>query len=205
MCDIFGGGSSGPDPAQVARQQEAERAARVRKGTRAINEQFAQFDPSFFQGIEQSALDFFNPQLQDQYGDTRETLIKNLARSGNLQGSVGARRLGDLEEELSTQQARIADKARSIAQGARADVERNRAALLQNLAATADPFAAAQAAGAQAQALTAPPEFSPLEDTFKKFSDLARPQILGARYGFKNPASLLIPADLAGHHYTNVR
>lgn len=199
MCNplksLFGGGGGGgSDAAAVARQQEERRAQRVREGTQAINQQFAQFDPAFFQGVEQSALDFFNPQVDDQFFGAREGLIKNLARGGNLSGSVGARRLGDLTEELATQRARIADKARGFAQGARADVEGNRASLIQNLAATADPFSAANAAAAQARALSAPPEFNPLGDLFVRFENIATPQIIAARSGFSNPASALFPS-----------
>lgn len=191
MCNPFGGGGGGIDADAVARQAEERRAQRVRQGTASINTQFEGFTPGFFQGIEQDALDFFNPQLQSQFSDTREGLIKNLARAGNLDGSVGARNLGELTEELATQQGFVADKARNFGQGARADVESNRANLIQNLAASADPFAAAQAAAASASSLTAPPEFSPLGDVFTKFANLATPQIVAAQRGFDNPASIL--------------
>ena len=101
MCNPLGGlfgGSSGPDPGDVARQSEERRAARIREGTAGINQQFESFTPEFFGGIEQDALDFFNPQVDEQFFDTRERLVKNLARSGNLSGSVGARRTGELTE-----------------------------------------------------------------------------------------------------------
>ena len=187
MC--IGGGSSGPDPSEVARQAEERRAARIREGTASINTQFDQFGPDFFQGIEQSALDFFNPQLQEQFSDTKEGLVKNLARPGNLTGSVGTRRLGELTEALAKQQAQVGNKARSIGLAAKGDVEGNRAQLIQNLAASADPFAAAQAAAASAASISAPAEFTPLGDVFTKFANLATPQISAARQGFQNPAS----------------
>ncbi len=188
MC-IFGGGSSGPDPTEVARQSEERRAARIREGTASINTQFDRFGSDFFQGIEQKALDFFNPQLQDQFSDTKEGLVKNLARSGNLTGSVGVRRLGELTEALAKQQAQVGNKARSIGLAAKGDVESNRAQLIQNLAASADPFAAAQAAAASAASISAPAEFTPLGDVFTKFANLATPQIAAARQGFRNPVS----------------
>ena len=192
MCNPFGG-SSGPDPSEIARQSEERRAARIREGTAGINEQFERFTPEFFGGIEQDALNFFNPQVDEQFFDTRERLVKNLARSGNLSGSVGARRTGELTEARSKERANVADKARSFGLNAKADVESNRAALIQNLAASSDPFAAAQAASASAQSLTAPPEFSPVGDLFTKFENLATPQIIAARAGFNNPASRLFP------------
>lgn len=190
MC--FGGG--GPDPSVIARQSEERRAGRIREGTASINEQFEGFTPEFFGGIEQDALDFFNPQVDEQFFDTRERLVKNLARSGNLTGSVGARRAGELTEAQAKERAAVADRARNIGLGAKADVESNRASLIQNLAASADPFAAAQAAAASAQSLTAPPEFSPVGNLFTKFENLATPQIVAARAGFDNPASRLFPS-----------
>lgn len=187
MC--IGGGSSGPDPSEVARQSEERRAQRIREGTESINAQFDQFGPEFFAGIEQKALDFFNPQLQDQFANTKEGMVKNLARSGNLSGSVGTRRLGELTEELGKQQAQVGDKARAVGLAAKGDVESNRAQLIQNLAASADPFAAAQAAAASAASISEPAEFSPIGDVFSKFAGLATPQIGAARQGFQNPAS----------------
>lgn len=188
MC--FGGGGGG-NAVEDSRRIEAERAERVRQGTADINQQFAGFNDAFFGGIEQNALNFFNPDLQRQFTDTREGLIKNLARSGNLQGSAGAIKLGELNAERARQQALIGDKAKGFAQQARADVENTRSNLIQNLAATADPFAASQAANAQAVALTAPPEFSPLGDVFTKFTNLATPQIIGRNRGFNNSFATL--------------
>ncbi len=190
MC--FGGG--GPDPSQVARESEERRAGRIREGTASINKQFEGFTPEFFGGIEQDALDFFNPQVDEQFFDTRERLVKNLARPGTLSGSVGARRTGELPEARAKERATVADKARGFGLNAKADIERNRASLIQNLAASADPFAAAQAASASAQSLTAPPEFSPVGDLFTRFESLATPQIVAARAGFNNPASRLFPS-----------
>lgn len=190
MC-IGVGGSSGPDPSEVAREQEELRQKRIREGTQSINNQFARFDGGFFNRIESDANAFFQPQLQEQFFNTRENVIKDLARRGNLSGSVGARQLGDLNKELSTQQALLSDKARGFSNRAKGDIESNRAQLIQNLAASSDPFAAANAAAASAEALTAPPEFKPLDDLFTKFANLATPQIIANDRGFRNPASLV--------------
>lgn len=175
--------------AAIAREAEAKRQARIAAGTEAINKQFSVFDDSYYDQLQQSALDFYNPDLTRQAEDTREMLTKNLARSGNLSGSVGATTISDFEEELARQKALVGDKARNYAQGARAKVEQNRNALLNQLAATADPAAAAQAAASQAQTLSAPPEFSPLADVFGKFANLSAQQVAGARQGYDNIAS----------------
>ncbi len=195
MCFMGGGG---PDPAETARQQEIARAARVEEGTQSINEQFAKFDDPFFEGIEKSALDFFNPQVTDQFNSTREALTKSLARNGNLDGSVGARGLGDLTKAFTTEQANVGEKALNISRDARANVEKNRANLIRDLSGTADPFAAANAAAASAAALSRPPEFSPIADLFSKFIDIGATQVVGANRGFKNPASTLFGSGSSG-------
>ena len=179
--------------AQIAREAEEKRRARITEGTAAIDSQFSQFDDSFFGGIEQSANDFFNPQIDRQFDRTRETLIKNLARQGNLNASTGARQLADLDTAGQEQRATFADKSRGFATSSRADVENNRAELLRQLQASADPSAAAATSAAQAQLHSAPPTFSPIGDLFTRFGRNAEVQIENARRGFDNPASLIFP------------
>ena len=184
--------------AQIAREQEEQRRARITEGTASIDSAFAGFDDSFFGGIEQSANDFFNPQIDRQFDRTRETLIKNLARQGNLNASTGARQLADLDTAGQEQRATFADKSRGFATSSRADVENNRANLLRQLQASADPSAAAATSAAQAQILSAPPTFSPIGDLFTQFANNAAVQIGAARRGFDNPASLIFSPSSSG-------
>ncbi len=184
--------------AQIAREQEAQRQGRINTGTSSINSAFSGFDDSFFGGIEQSANDFFNPQIDRQFDNTREGLIKNLARSGNLNASTGARQLADLDLAGQEQRATFADKARGFASSARSDVESNRANLLRQLQASADPSAAAATAAASAQSLSAPQQFSAIGDLFSKFGGVAADQFAGRKRGFENSASLLFGPGSGG-------
>ena len=195
MC-MFGAPKD--NSAQIAREQEDQRQARITEGTSSINSAFAGFDDSFFGNIEQSANDFFNPQIDRQFDRTRETLIKNLARQGNLNASTGARQLGDLDTAGQEQRVTFADKARGFATDSRADVENNRANLLRQLQASADPSAAAATAAGQAQVLSAPQQFSPIGDLFTQFANNAAVQIGAARRGFDNPASLIFSPTSGG-------
>lgn len=181
-------GAPSDNSAEIAREADAARQARIDQGTTHINKQFAAFDDPYFQGIQQSALDFFNPDLDKQAENTRETLIKNLARSGNLDSSFGAKTFGDLDEETARQRAAVADRARGFATDARGRVENERSQLINQLSATADPAAAAAASAAAAQSLSAPPQFEPLGDLFSKFINIGAQQVAGARQGFDNPA-----------------
>jgi hypothetical protein len=182
-------GAPSDNSAEIAREADAARQARIDQGTAHINEQFAAFDDPYFQGVQQSALDFFNPDLDKQAENTRETLIKNLARSGNLDSSFGAETFGDLDEETARQRAAVADKARAAMTDARGRVENERGQLINQLSATADPAAAAAASAAAAQSLSAPPQFEPLGDLFGRFVHLGAQNVAGAREGYKNTAN----------------
>ncbi len=195
MC-IFS--SPKDNSAQVARDAEAERQGRITEGTSSINSAFSGFDDSFFGNIEQSANDFFSPRIDRQFDDTRETLIKNLARQGNLNASTGATQLADLDTSGREQRVSFADKARGFATDARADVENNRNNLLLQLQASADPAAAAAAAAGQARVLSAPPSFDLIGDLFTKFANNAAVQIGAANRGFGNPSSLVFSPNAGG-------
>ena len=184
--------------AQIAREAEAQRQGRITEGTSSINSAFSGFDDSFFGNIEQSANDFFNPQIDRQFDRTREGLIKNLARQGNLNASTGATQLADLDTAGREQRASFADKARGFATNSRADVENNRASLLRQLQASADPAAAAATAAGQAQVLSAPQSFSPIGDLFTKFANNAAVQIGAANRGFGNGSSLVFGPGSGG-------
>ncbi len=190
--------------AQIAREAEDRRQGKITEGTASINSSFAGFDDSFFGGIETSANDFFNPQIDRQFDNTREKLIKNLARQGNLNSSTGATQLADLDRAGQEQRATFADKSRGIASGVRNDVASNRANLLAQLNASANPAAAAANAAAQAQHLSAPQQFSAIGDLFSQFGGVAADQIAGARRGFGNAASSIFkPQSSAGQSIVN--
>ena len=195
MC-VGGGGSN--DAAKDARKAEKKRQKQITEGTEAINQQFARFDEPFFQGVEQAALNFFVPQLEDQFTDAKDATIKRLAREGNLEASAGLNQLGDLTDAANFNRLLVADKARGLANQQRSNVEQDRSRLLSQLHATTDPAAAAASATIAARALTAPPEFSPLGDLFSQFADDARVQILSAKGGFQNSVSPLFPANSRG-------
>ncbi len=184
--------------AQIAREAEEQRQARITEGTGNINSAFAGFDDSFFGNIEQSANDFFSPQIDRQFDQTRESLIKNLARQGNLNASTGATQLADLDTAGQEQRVSFADKARGFATDSRADVENNRANLLRQLQASADPAAAAATAAGQAQVLSAPPTFSPIGDLFTQFANNAATRINAQNRGFGNGSSLVFSPGGSG-------
>ena len=156
--------------AELARQREAQRAIAIKTGMGNIDSAFGAFDDDYFKGVQQSALDFYLPQLQDQYRDAHKGAVLSLSRSGNLSGSAGADTLARLKKEQEMARARVGDRALQFSQGARGDVENARSQLVAQLNASADPSAAASQAVNRAQLLSAPPVFDPLGDAFAKFT-----------------------------------
>lgn len=155
---------------ELARQREAQRQQAIQQGMSSIDTAFQPFNDDYYSGIQQNALDFYLPQLQDQYRDAHKQSVLSLARSGNLSGSSGADTLARLKKEQEMARARIADRALQYSTTARGDVENARAQLVSQLNASADPSAAASAAVARAGVLSAPPTFDPLGDAFGKFT-----------------------------------
>jgi hypothetical protein len=76
--------------AQIARQQEDERRARVSQGTAKVDEAFSRFDQPYYEGVGKAYQDYYAPQLDRQYQKARDQLTYSLADSGGL-ASTAAR------------------------------------------------------------------------------------------------------------------
>ncbi len=170
--------------AEIARQAEVERQQKITEGRSAIDQQFAAFDPAYYQGLSDSYSGYYMPQLDDQFAKAKKALIFNLARGGNLNASAGAQSLAELTGAYKKNQAVIGDQAQSAAQQQRGQVENNKSELYNQLSASADPKAAATTAAARASSLTAPQGYSPLGDLFASFLNPVSTAIAYERNGF---------------------
>lgn len=129
-----------------------------------------QFTDDFYHNLENNYLDYYQPQLSRQESDADRNLKINLARSGNLTGSVGARQIGRLAEDKATQERALSDNALQYSNNARTKNEGTRANLIGQLENGAGIENVANQAAAAVDASTAPPAFSPLGDLFKNYS-----------------------------------
>lgn len=161
-----------PDAAAEARAAEAARQARITQGMSDIDQNFSQFDDTFYDTRKSAYTDYYNPQVDNQYEDARRKLVLALGRSGALQGSAGRNKLADLTEDYQMQRTAISDAANSYASSVRGDVERNRSELVSQLNASADPAAAASSAAARAAQLNTAAAFSPLADLFGQYAQM---------------------------------
>lgn len=143
----------------------------VQTGTRdVVSEVPGQFTDDYFTRLENEYNDFYMPQLQRQEKRADRNLKINLARSGNLGGSVGARKIGELEEDKETARRGVIDTGIKYGMDARKKIEDTRANLISQLESGAGIENVANQANAAAEAATAPPAFSPLGQLFSQYA-----------------------------------
>jgi hypothetical protein len=178
-----------PDPpkdnsAEIARQEEEARQAKIRTGRASIDKNFGQFNDPYFKKVGADYSGAYMPDLEDQYSHARKKLILSLARSGNLNASAGAKQMGNLDESYQKNRVLISDRALAAEKAARANVEGARSELYSQLSASADPSAAATSAAARVAALSAPPVYSPLGDLFANFLNSTSNAVAAERAGY---------------------
>ncbi len=154
------------DPAAEMDMREAERQADIKSGQKSINANFKQFDDAYYDGYKQDYVDYYNPQLDKQFGDARGKLIAALAGRGTLESTVGVDSFGDLQEEKDLASTTIANDAANAANELRGNVEDAKSNLYSLNESSADPQAANTLAAGQATALVAPPAYDPLGQVF---------------------------------------
>ena len=202
MC--FGGSVPQDNSAELARQEEEARQARIEAGKTAIDEAFTGFDDNYYNTITGDYENYYNPQLETQYTDAMQSLTKKLAGSGNLTSSYGAKMLGDLREKYAEQQASIADQALAAANTLRSNVASSKNSLYSQNQTAADPTLASEQAAAATEGLQAEQTFTPLGDLFSSFlNNVATNASLGAA-GYNNYTTSTVKNILNGGNSSTV-
>lgn len=159
------------DAAAQARADEVARQGNIREGTNSINSTFdSQFTDDFYKGLQQKSLDYYLPQVDQQYKDAQKQLTFSLARGGNMDSSTRAEQQGKLQQLYDTNKQSIADQSASYANTAKNNVESARADLISALNSTGDASGAASSAINRATVLSQPAPFSPITDMFATFA-----------------------------------
>lgn len=162
----MGGSPPQDNSAAIARQQEQERQGRIQQGKGKIDEAFGVFDPAYYDKFKQTYTDYYNPQVDRQYGEARRGLHYNLARSGIEDGTAGQKAFGDLIYDYGNQRQAIAGNALEATNKIRSDVESNKTELYNQNISAADPSLSAISAVGRAGSLQSPQAFNPLGDLF---------------------------------------
>lgn len=152
--------------AAAMKKAEAQRQQAISEGRRNIDTAFGQFNDDFFGGFQNSFLDFFTPQLEDQFEKARAQLVAALAGRGTLESSAGLGALADLSEKNDLERTQIANRAVDASNALRGNVERAKSNLFTLNESSADPQGINARAIGEATALAAPQSFTPLADVF---------------------------------------
>lgn len=150
-----------------ARAREDERQGRIREGSARVDQTFSGFDDGFYGNRRKSFLDFYSPQVDDQYKKAQESLTFALAEAGLLNSTVAADKRGDLTKAYDTQRASINSRAEADVNSLKGRVQGEKSSLVSMLNATGDAERASnEALSRTSQIYKEIPEFSPLGDLF---------------------------------------
>ena len=166
MCSLFGGSAPRDNSGDVARQQAAEREAKINAGKASIDKAFNVFDPAYFQKYQQAYLDNYNPELDRQFGLAKQDVGYDLARRGVTNSTGGQKTFGDLVTTYGNQRQGIADAATGATNKLRSDIDNQKSTLYAQNSASADPSLAAISAVSSANSLGTAPQYSPLGNVF---------------------------------------
>jgi hypothetical protein len=126
------------------------------------------FDTSFFDKFKQAILDYYMPQVEEQYGDAKSELMFRLARAGTLDSTMANSEFANLTKQNELQQGKVRSQADTGVTDLKDRIASERAAAENQLYATENPEVAANQATASVRNITAAqPDLSPLADIFK--------------------------------------
>lgn len=162
-------GQSNVGSQAVAEQQQQQQ--QVQQAIGQINQAFGGFGPSFYGKASQDYINFAEPQVQQQYASTEQTLQDKLANQGLLNSSAALQEQGDLSKALAGAQEGVQNTATSTAQTLQQQIANEQANLVSQANVANDPLSIAQQAIGQAASVQAPSTFQPLGNLFQTFAN----------------------------------
>lgn len=202
MCDPFGSKKAAKrarrDSERAAREtkaQEEKRQADILQGNQNIDTAFGQYDDGFFGGYKDAYTGNYNPQIDDQFGGALDKLKAILAGRGQLGGTVGINKIGDLVEKRDEARAQVGNDAETAAGDLRSRIEKSKTNLYSLNQASADPQGIMARATGEATSLAAPPSYSPLGELFSS--------TLAPYLAYQQSARYAAPAGTYGSRYAS--
>ena len=180
------------EPPPKPKTEEEIRADNLAEGTGNINNAFTSYDDNYYKAISQKYLNYYLPQVDDQYKKSGETLLYNLARNGILDSSAKIDAYAEADKIYGEQKQDITSKANALSSDAKKYISDQKTSLLNQLNVTGgDPLQASGFLGKAPAAIsvTAPtqPNFSPLANLFDNITSIAKNEtnaaMLSNQYG----------------------
>tara|TARA_R100000656_G_scaffold107022_1_gene79194 strand:+ start:284 stop:922 length:639 start_codon:yes stop_codon:yes gene_type:complete len=169
---IFGGGGGSDTPEyESAAEAEARRQLKVDAGLREIEKVFEQYDQDFYDKSQDAYLDYYEPQLEDQYKKGLRDLKFALARGGRFGSSTEVDKKAKAAQDLGFQKSELASGAIEAADKSQAAVNAAKKDLTQLNQMNANPQLAASLAQSQAGILNQPQKYDQLLDVFGNITE----------------------------------
>jgi hypothetical protein len=151
--------------AETNRAFEEKRQADIRAGTQRVNDTFSQFDDPFYESISKAYEDYYAPQLDEQYGRAKRSLVLSSPSTGS---SAFARRIGELTRDMQRQQVAIRERAQGAANSQRQSIEDARLSLIDSVNRGLGIDEAGNMAADRYRLLRAPAQYDALPDLFER-------------------------------------
>lgn len=170
---LTGGGGGGSDTPEYesAAEAEARRQLKVDAGLKEIEKVFEQYDQDFYDKSQDAYLDYYEPQLEDQYKKGLRDLKFALARGGRFGSSTEVDKKAKAAQDLGFQKSELASGAIGAADKSQAAVNAAKKDLTQLNQMNANPQLAASLAQSQAGILNQPQKYDQLLDVFGNITE----------------------------------
>ena len=166
-----GGGDGGGSQYESAAEAEARRQLKVDAGLAEIEKIFGQYDQDFYDKSSDAYLDYYEPQLEDQFKEGLKDLQFALARGGRFGSSTEVNRKAKAAEELGFQKNELASGAIQAADASEKAVTAAKRDMTNLNQINANPDLAASLSQAQSGILNQPAKFDPLLDVFGNITE----------------------------------
>lgn len=181
----------------VQEQQQQQQA--VQQAIGQINSAFSGFGPGFFNQAGQDYIKWAEPQVEQQYQQTEQSLQDKLANQGLFNSSAQQQEQGQLRESLAQAQQQVGNTAQSQVQSLQQQVAQEKANLIGQANAASDPMSIAQQAISTAAGVQAPSITQPLGNLFQGFANTYLGSQLANTYNPSLYSSFLYnPANTGG-------
>jgi hypothetical protein len=150
-----------------AEKKEAERQARLATGKKGIDEQFSKIGDPFYKTYQDNYLNYYTPQVEDQYKIAKDDTNYGFARAGTLNSSMSAKGLADLYKKKLDSDAMVRSQADAAVGQLRGNVLEAKNSAVNQLYATEDPTMATNLATNSVKNLQGQqPKYDPLGELF---------------------------------------
>ena len=147
--------------------REDARQTRIKTGTETVNKNFSVFDDAFYAKRKGEYMDYYQPQLDDQFKTARDQLTYSFARNGNLNSTAAADKQSALQKSYDNERASLISQAGSDVASTQNKINTEKSAVLSQLQATGNADQASNdALGRTQQLFGQKPAYDSLGDIF---------------------------------------